>query len=475
MQMDARVESAPLTVEQMGDMVSRLVQGVNASDPTELARGLFGDDGEFTADLIASVPRLVSTAAQAIKAFAESMEGMPAEKGAELMAASHTQISGAEIAEAVNALSRLIIRIHEENPELLPETRVGTMSDFMLATDFGKLRKAVTYRAGERLDLLRREVELLGDNPMALINIFSVVAPVVNDALQVLKALFDILALPAEAVTYALFKIMEDLDWQDVAAVINGAAAFIVNVHRGSLILGDGSLYTAGPFYRISSNLVNALDGQVLAEAIAAIGEEGEALSTAFVNKALENESLALPLLEAMVSLANSFFRTAASIVEKADSLPQETLGKMVAAVAEDLEVGELGRGLVSLAAFNRRIIAENPELVAGLSRQTLSALELDLSPETAAKGLNRALASYNGWVSRNPNLLAERASVLLAEIDIRELERAAKATSGQVADALSRNPAVMKPLLKAAITILGASIKGYVKGLMARKKTRGV
>jgi len=473
--MDAQVGSAPLTVEQMGDMVSRLVELVNASDPAELARELFREDGEFSAALIQAVPRLVSAAAQAVRSFAESLEGMPVEKSAELMAASHAQVSGTEISEAVNALSRLVIRIHEQDPDLLPETRVETMSDFMLATDFGKLRKAVTYRAGERLDLLRREIEILGDNPMALINIFSVVAPVVNDALPLLKAVFDILALPAEAVTYALFKIMEDLDWQDVAAVINGAAAFIVNVHRGSLILGDGSLYTAGPFYRISSNLVNALDGQVLAEAIVGIAEEVEALATAFIGRTLENEDLALPLAEAMISVSNSSYRTLASIMEKANALPRETLSKMVASAAEDLEVGELGRALVSIVDFNRRVITENPELIAELSRRTLTALELDLGPEAAAAGLNQALASYNGWIGRNPDLLAEKASALLAEIDTRELERAARATGGQLADALSRNPAVLKPLLKAAISVIGVLIKGYVKGIRARRKTRGV
>lgn len=473
--MDARVGSAPLTAEQMKEAVSRVVEGINASDPKELARGLFCDDGELSADLIASVPRLVSTAAQVVRAFAESVEGMPAEKAAELVAASHAHLSGAEIAEAVNALSRLIIRIHEENPELLPETRAKTMSDFMSATDFGKLRKAVTYHASERLDLLRREVEVLGDNPMALINIFSVVAPVVNDALPLLKAVFDILALPAEAVTYALFKILQDLEWQDVAAVINGAAAFVVNVHRGSLILGDGSLYTRAPFSRISADLVAALDGQVLAEAIAGAGEEVEALSTAFIDRALEDERLALPLFEAAVSLANSFIRTTASILEKANSLPRETLEKMAASAAGDLEAGEMGRALASLAAFNRRVLTENPELISGLSRQALAALELDLSPESAAGGLNRALASYNGWVSRNPRLVAENIGGFLAELDTRELERAARATGDQLADALSRNPAVIKPLFKAAVSVLGKSIKGYVKGMRACRKTRGV
>ncbi|RJP32992.1 MAG: hypothetical protein C4536_04540 [Actinobacteria bacterium] len=459
----------------MRDTISRLVEGLNASDPGELAGELFREDGEFSRALIAAVPRLVSAAAEAVKLFVESMEGLPADKGAELVAGAYAQLEGGEIAEAVNAFSRLVIRLHEENPELFPVNRVGIVSDFMEATDFGKLRVAATYHFGDRLDLARREVELLGENPMALINIFSLVAPLVNDALQVLKALFAILALPAEAVTYALFKIMEDLDWQDVAAVINGLAAFVVNVHRGSMILGDGSLYTRGPLTRISSELVSTLDGQVLAEAIVAIGEEGEMLSTALAGQVLANEDLVLPLTEAAVFVANSSFRAAADILEKANAMPQEMVNKMVAAVAEDLEVKELGRALVSLAAFNRRVIAENPELIAAMSREALSALELEVSPETLAARTNRGLHLYNEWVRDNPGIVAGALDGFLAGVDAQQLGQAAQSSAAQVADALSRNPAVMKPLLKAAMSILYGSVKGYVKGLAARRKAKGV
>ncbi len=473
--MVARGGDAPLTAEQMRDAATRLVRGVNSSDPQELARELFRDDGEFSQALIEAMPLMVRAAVEAVKLFVESMESLPAEKGAELVASSYAQLEGGEIAEAVNAFSRLVIRLHEQNPELFPAMRAEIVSDFMQATDFGKLRKAVTYRVDDRLELARREVELLGDNPLALINIFSVVAPMVNDALQVLKALFDILALPAEAVTYALFKIMEDLDWRDVAAVINGAAAFTVNVHRGSMILGDGSLYARGPFSRISSEVAAALDGQVLAEAIAAMGEEGEALCTALSSQVLENEDLALHLAEAGVSVANSAFRAAASILEKANTLPRETTDKMIAALAEDLEVRELGRALVSLAAFSRRVMAENPELIVGMLQETLSALELDSSPETLARGLNLALVSYNGWAAMNPDTIAEGLDGFLGAIDTRELELAAKTTGAGVADALSRNPALVKSLLKAAVSILGGSLKGYVRGLRARIKARGV
>ena len=70
---------------------------------------------------------------------------------------------------------------------------------------------------------------------------------------------------------------------------------------------------------------------------------------------------------------------------------------------------------------------------------------------------------------------MAESVGGFLAGIDVRALERAAKSASGQVADALSRNPAVMRPLLKAALSVIAGGTRGYVKGLMARRRKRGV
>jgi len=68
------------------------VEGLRAGDPAELANALFRDDGEFAAAVLEALPRLVSTAAQAVRAFAEALESLPAEKSAELMASAHARI-----------------------------------------------------------------------------------------------------------------------------------------------------------------------------------------------------------------------------------------------------------------------------------------------------------------------------------------------------------------------------------------------
>lgn len=470
---------ATFTVEQMRDAVMSLVRGVNAGDPRELAKELFRDDGDFSQELIQAYPRLVSAAAQAVKAFAESMEGMPPEAGAELVASSYARVDGGEIAEAVNAMSRLIIRLHEENPQLFTRGKTTVVSDTIKGVDFGKLRKAIIYRAGEELGSLRGDLESLGENPVALVNLFSVVAPITNGALEVLKALFAILALPAEAMTYALFKILEDIDWREFAAVVNGAAGLIVTLHRGNLILGDGSPHSREPADRISSDLVGSLDGEVIAEAVAALGEEGEVFAVAFIDRILENEDLAVPLAESAVLLSNSVFRTTAVALEKANGLSPQALERIAETLAEDLEAGELGRALGALVSLNRRLSGANPELHARLRSQIISSSGLDLSqalsPGALAAQANRAVASYNRWAAENPGQMAEGLNGFLSALDIREFDRAAVTTRAQLAEVVTRHPEVMKALAKTVFSMLYGSAKGYLMSLRGRRGRREV
>jgi hypothetical protein len=465
--------SAPITTEQMRETLSRLLDGINSNDPKELAEQLFHDNGEFAVALVGAIPRMVSAMTGAVRTFVESLESMPAEKSAQLIASAYAGVDGREFGEAVNAFSRLVIKLHEENPELFSSSRFGLAAEVMQSADFGKLRKAITYRGGERLELLRREVELLGDNPVALVNLFSVVAPLVNDAVRVLKTLLDILKLPAEAMTFALFKILEDLDWREFAAVINGIADIVVILHRGSYILGDGSLYTRSPLARIASAFIDGLDGQAVAEALAGIGEEGEAFLTALAGSALGDESIVVPIFEGALSLTNSIFAAIADIFEKVSSLPSGTTAGITHAVAEELDANQLARVLNALAAAVRHLALEEPGLLRKLSRQTLDNLELDFGPEAIAAGVNRALASYNGWAVRKPETVAESVGVFLAGIDAGELERAAKTASGQLAAAVSRNPAVMKSAFKAVMSLVYGSAKGYLKGIRGLRKRR--
>jgi hypothetical protein len=473
--MEGSKGTVSLTPEQMSESITRFLQSVDSSDPKDLANKLFQEDGEFSELLIRSAPGIVGAVTQIVKSFAESLENMPAEKSTELLASSLSQVDGKEIGEAVNSISRLYIRLHEQDPEFYPEKKLGIASGVVEEVDFGKLRKAIIFRNQERMELLRSEVEMMGEEPMAIINLFSVVTPMVNNFIEVLNAAFETLEMPSEATAYAVFKILQDINWKEISSVVNGLAGLTVTLHRGNLILGDGSLESRTVFSRISEDIIANLDPQAVAEAIQAIGEEGEAFITSFADAALENEELTLWMTGAMTAVANSYLTAVANILAKLNTLPPETVRKITDGIAEDFEARELGRALNSLVVLGGRLRSENPELLGTILRNTLAAANLDeiLNPEAIGAGVNQTLVSYNKLSRENPRLVTESLDGFLAGIDARQLGEAAQSTASQMAEATSRHPEVMKVLLKALISMAYKTVRGYISNLWSNGRKR--
>jgi len=259
--------------------------------------------------------------------------------------------------------------------------------------------------------------------------------------------------------------------------VVNGLAGLTVTLHRGNLILGDGSLESRMVFTRISEDFLSDLDPQAVAEAIQAVGEESEALVTSFANTALEDEELTLWMSGAMTAVANSYFTAVANILEKLNTLPPETVKKITDVIAEDFEARELGRVLNSLVVLGGRLRSENPELFGTILKNILAAANLNeiLSPEAIGAGVNQTLVSYNKLSRENPRLVTESLDGFLAGIDARELGEAAQSTASQVVEATSRHPEVVKALIKALISMAYKSLRGYISNLWSNgRKDRG-
>ena len=453
----------------MRDTVARLLEGVNTSDPRELAGEFMSGDGEFSQLLLRTVPRLIAAAAEIVKYAAASFGEMPEEKSSELLAEVLSQIDGKEIGEAMNAVNGLVIRFHEHNPELYPQKRLDIASKIVEELDFGKLRKATIFKNQERMGLLRSEVEMMGDEPMAVINMFSVITPMVNNLIEVLEAALEALSLPSEATAYALFKILQDIDWEGLTDIFNGLASFVVTLHRGNLLLGDGSMESRAVFSHISEHIVSNLNAQDLAEAIQAIGEEGEALITSLADAAMRNSELLVWLAGAATMVTNSYNIALANVMEKAGTIPADTLGKMIDEFAADFEERELARAISGLVALVRRMQAERPQLFGTIAKKTLSAADLDvtLTPEAMGSGVNAALASYNGLSRENAKRLEDNLDAFLASVDTGKLSQAAASISAQVAGAATRHPEVVRPLVKALLSLAYSAAKGYVKNLL--------
>lgn len=469
--MEGSEVAVSLTPEQVRESITRFLHTLESNDPKELADELFREDGEFSGLLLKTIPGAVRAAAEIVKNFAESLEGMPAEKSAGLLAESLSRVDGREIGEAVNAVSRLYIWLHEQDPEFYPEKGLGIASGAVEEIDFGKLRKAIIFRNQERMELLKKEVEMLGDQPMAVINLFSVVTPMVNNLIEVLNAALDTLSMPAEATAYAVFKILQDINWKQLSNVVNGLAGLLVTLHRGNLILGDGSLESRKVFARIGEDVLAGLDPQAVAEAIQALADEGEALVTSFAGAALQDEEFTPWMIGALTMVANSFLAAVANLLEGVNALPPYRLKRVAEGVSEDFEARELGRVLKNLLSLGGRFRKETPELYGSLFKDALAAVEIEerLSPEAVGAGVNRALATYNRLSRENPRLVEEGVDGFLAGIDPRQLDQAARSTASQLAGAASRHPEVVKALLKAMLSMAYQGTREYLKNLWSK------
>ncbi len=482
--MGAVGEGKTVGVQALRSGLVNILETIRERDPRELARELLDGDGRLSKALLESLPVLSQALLEAARAVLERMESLPPERAAGILARALPGADGSLLGELINSFSRLLIRLHEERPELLVEEQVDFFSRATQAVDFGKLRKVLSYRAEDRLEGLRREIEVLGDNPVALVNLFSVAAPAANQALQVLKTLFKVLDLPAEAMTYALFNILEEVDWKEAAEVINGAAAFLVNLHRGSYILGDGSLYSTAPFSRIASDLAEGIDGPLLAEALAALGEEGEALLTSLVEQALRDADLASSLLEAAASLATSSLRALAGLVESYSAIPMEVRSRMREAFARNLDVEELTRLSRSLASLLRgaRLAGESGRPPAAEERPAIAWREVveplraetlgRLGPREVAKRVNDLLRAVNRRLREVP-AGEGYAAALLDSLDRSELESLLRQSGTRLRETLAARPETARLMAKGLITIIYQGFRGYLSSLRAGRRGR--
>jgi hypothetical protein len=462
------------------DEVLGLTRALRDMDARKVAGELFGEDEGFAEELVLALPRAASIALRCLAALADRLAEMPPQRAAELMLQAREPLQGEELAEAVNAVSRLVIKMHEAGPDLLPRADAGLAAKAMREVDYGKLRKALIYRVEERMGVMRREVEGLGENPLALVNLFSVAAPAVNQALGVLKAFLDILQLPAEAMTFALWKIIEDIDWREAAGVINGAAGLVVLLHRGNLILGNGAPHSRGPADRIASDLLEGLDPEVLAEALAAVAEEAGVLAEALAARVLERPGLLEEMAEAAASASNAAAGSLAAVADKAAALPPERLKALAGALQRGLEEGEWRKAAGSLLRLSREVDRVSPGLRSALAREAWAGLELEdaCSPAVLAERANRALASFNRGPSGDGGNGAAAVSRFLEGLDREELARAAEGLAERAGGVMREDPRLAGALLKAIIALIGTAVRSRLsqalKGRRRAVKTSG-
>ncbi len=480
----------------LSDNIMRLLESIESADPAELSRELFSDDRESLQAIIEAFPRIINTAVQVYKSFAEALESLPADEGARMLADSLSRINGVSLGEMVNSLSQVLIQFYERDPGLFNRSKLETTFDAIKTIDFGKLRKSLTYKARARMEYRREAVALMGEQPVALINLVSLVPEYVNHTLKLLNQVLDSIGFPPEAMTYAVFKILEEVDWEEMSGAVNNVSAFINTLQRGDLLLGDGSSDFTGVISSISEDFTRNVNFVEVARAVSALSEYVEAVATSLACEALGKEGGALAISGALLSISNSAIRSTSAILEEATALPPNAFEAMAGGLKDGLDVRELNTALNSTLVLFNRFAAGDPELAGAIIGNVLSSIDSEqagqaastlvaafgkaaLDGTTAGKPepgvmsivANNTLASYNKLSDEDSRVIARGLDVFLASLDEDQVRKATRSVATQVADAALGNPGVTRAVAGALLSAVFKFVKGYIVNLVGKRR----
>ncbi|GEM_PF-1869417 len=479
-----------INIDDLKGTVVRLVEGMDEAAIRSMASELVAQDG-FSETLISGYPRFLNLGVQVVRALVESLEQMPVDRSAEMLAQAFGGVDGRELGEAINSLSRLLIAVHQARPGLMAESRVGVISDVADTVDFGKLRVALTAHYHSRMSMLEGKVDHVVGFPLGLANLLNVVPPLVNDLLRILAKTLEYMKFPDELLASALFTLVQDVDMNEVGRMLNAASALVIAHSHGDWILGSGGK----PMLKkvlddAAGKLSAAVDGPQLKEAALALGGDGKVIGEVFSEHMFKDERTTLAFMGVILTTVNSLLRSTAGVFEKVSMLPPETLARLAEGLEDDLQAEELGRAVNAAALILSRISESNPDLVRHAAARLLSALEPEqtgaaartvalqlkdavlanpelsarLAPAAVGQTINSGLASFNRFTRARPARVASGLNGTLSALDAGELSRAVEDTIRAAVEAALANRevvrAVMRPVIAGVFKYLAGSLR---------------
>jgi len=485
-----------INIDDLKETVVRLVEGMDEAAIRSMASELVAQDG-FSETLINGYPRFLNLGVQVVRALVESLEQMPVDRSAEMLAQALGGVEGRELGEAINSLSRLLIAVHQARPGLMAESRVGVISDAADTVDFGKLRVALTAHYHSRMSMLEGTVDHVVGFPLGLANLLNVVPPLVNDLLRILAKALEYMKLPDELLASALFTLVQDVDMNEVGRMLNAASALLIALSHGDWILGGGGKPMLKKVLDDSvDKLSAAVDGPQLKEAALALGGDGKVIGEVFSERMFKDERTTLAFMGFVLTTVNSLLRSTAGVFEKLSELPPETLARLAEGLEDDLQAEELGRAVNAAALILNRISESNPDLVRQASGRLLSALEPEqtgaaarmvalqlkeavlaspelsarLAPAAVGQAINSGLASFNRFTRARPALVASGLNGTLSVLDAGELSRAVEDAIRAAVEAALANREVVRAVVRPVI----AGVFKYVAGSIRNARIFG-
>jgi hypothetical protein len=452
----------------------------------------FKDDPELTRETIESAYLVEMGWVRLVKVFARYLDSLTPEERALVLEKHIAAFDGSEVAAAANAYSELAMKVHEENPALV-EAAYPAMEAVLKEIDFGKMRESTVALLDYFTTYMTHMIEVMMDNPVVVANLVGIAPPLLNSIIKVFSVALEKTNLPPEILASALFNTLSALDAEEIGRVLTTGSKMAIDLHAGNYILGGEEPRFRAVFTDFMKRVLDNLDSEAATGAVVALAEDAEVMAGVLVELVARDPEMVVLMSRMGTSLSNIAARVVANALGEASAWPDELLLKIAEEMRDGLESEEVGRALDSAVTLGLRFRETNPELhkeimtnvLQGVNTERLELLVLSasadlkeallanpgvrqaLEPEEMGRRVNDALARFNGSAAGRPGAIKDYMTRLLAAVDTRELERAARNVTHGMMDAVFAQRERAMALLKLGASNVFRAVKLVVKTLV--------
>lgn len=452
----------------------------------------FKDDPELTRETIESAYLVEMGWVRLVKVFARYLDSLTPEERALVLEKHIAAFDGSEVAAAANAYSELAMKVHEENPALV-EAAYPAMEAVLKEIDFGKMRESTVALLDYFTTYMTHMIEVMMDNPVVVANLVGIAPPLLNSIIKVFSVALEKTNLPPEILASALFNTLSALDAEEIGRVLTTGSKMAIDLHAGNYILGGEEPRFRAVFTDFMKRVLDNLDSEAATGAVVALAEDAEVMAGVLVELVARDPEMVVLMSRMGTSLSNIAARVVANALGEASAWPDELLLKIAEEMRDGLESEEVGRALDSAVTLGLRFRETNPELhkeimtnvLQGVNTGRLELLVLSasadlkeallanpgvrqaLEPEEMGRRVNDALARFNGSAAGRPGAIKDYMTRLLAAVDTRELERAARNVTHGMMDAVFAQRERAMALLKLGASNVFRAVKLVVKTLV--------
>jgi hypothetical protein len=414
------------------------------------------------------------------------------EERAALLERQIKTFDGPAAAAAGNAWSELVMKVHEEKPDLA-EAAYPAIEAIFRETDFGKGREALTALIDYFTVYMTHAIEVMMENPVVIANIVGVVPPLANSLIRILSVLLEKINLPPEILASAIFNTLSAIDAEEIGGMLTTASNMAIDLHAGNYILGHEEPRFRAVFTDFVKRVLDNVDSEAATGAVVALAEDAEVMAQVLVELVARDPEMVVLTSRMGTSLQNILARIIANALGEAAAWPDELLVK----VGEEMSAAdtvELGRALDSAVTLALRMREANPDLHKKLLTDALAAINTErlelcltaaakdmkeamlenpgirqaLEPEEVGRRINEGLVRFNSSATSQPGAIKDYLTRLLGAVDTRELEKAAHTVADGVMDAALATGGRVKMILKLAASKVWRLAKLVARGLAA-------